>query len=362
MTLYPRLITSITALQGRVGPYPSLRYSVSQVLHQSDEDVIALAPRPPVDIIQEDKNREVIGSLQQLAGYLSYSEATDPHRVLKHLRGIGEWIGNRLLTPRCLCCLGGALPRTIEILTDQQEIPWELTWVNNDFLSRQAVHARYPFVSRARHQTCKYSEPPRMALVIGRIAGLQLAQAEIDGIVSAYHSRFGSNPEIFSGEQVTKKLLLGLLQETTSTEQPYDVIHFIGHGDAQIDQVWLELPGSPFLDNDLPPRLRGNPVVFWNACHSAVSTEGKYRYQADVFDAFGSRLLAGGASHFIGSLFPVFDTTACGFALAFYREAFEGHPLGVAVFNAKATIDGKDPLVHTYALYGSPAVRLVRNG
>jgi hypothetical protein len=361
MSLYPRLLTSVTVMQGHVGPYPSLRYALSQVLHQTEEDIDALRPYPPVEIIQEDKNREITRALQDLAGYITYSEVGDTSKILGYMTQIGRWIGERLLPPDCLCCVKGGVPRSVEILTDQQEIPWELTWVNGDFLSKRAVHARYPYVAKARHYATQYQKPPSMAIIVGRTRGLQFAQKEVSVISDLYRDNFGKPPAVYDGEMVDKRLLDAILRGSAINGAAFDIIHFIGHGDAQLDQVWLELSGTPFLDKDIPPSLMGNPLVFWNACFSAQTTLPRYRYQADVMDAFGSRLLAAGASHFVGSLFPVRDHTAYQFALSFYKNVFTGTEIGVALFNSKASLDSVDPLVHTYALFGNPATRMIKH-
>ena len=356
MNLYPRLISTFTAMQGRVGPYPSMRYSMTQVVHQTQNDVEALAPHPPIEVIQQDKNIRVNQALENLAGHLVYSENSQPGAVLHMMTEIGEWIGERILPRNCFCCLNGNVPKTVEILTDQHEIPWELTRINGGFLSELAVHARYPFVTRTRHAAVEYSKSPKMAIVLGLTEGLELAQKEADDISSLFRQRFGTYPDRFEskvgGAQVLREILLG------TSYGSFDLVHFIGHGSSQIDSVWLEFPGLPFLGADVPRRLGGNPLVFWNACHSSASISQRFRYQSDIVDAFGGRLLSAGASHFIGSLFPVLDSTATQFSVSFYSSLFSGHEVGLAFFAAKKAVASADPLVHTYALYGNPLLRV----
>src|SRR5262249_8772414 len=151
---------------------------------------------------------------------------------------------------------------------------------------------------RARHSTLSYPSIPRMIIIVGARSGLHLAEQEIDMICSVYRQRFHQNVSVCKGEDVTSESVRAILSGLMFGDM--DIVHFIGHGDAQADKVWLELSSSPFLDNDVPMKLGGNPLIFWNACHSASSTAGRYRYQADVIDAFGSRLLSAGASHFVG--------------------------------------------------------------
>lgn len=359
MDLYPKLSMIVTAMQGRVGSYPALRYSVFHTLHQTAQDTDALTPLPPKSVIEEDRNRRVAGALTDLAGFLKYNPHYSPTSIFERLKAIGEWISEYVLPGQSLCCCQGRLPQTVEIMTDQHEIPWELTWVEGNFLSSHVVHARYPFVSKARHHSLIYESPPKFAVVIGRSEGLFSAQDELDEIQRMYSERFKRDITIFQGEAVRADFLRRLLADGATVGGPFDVIHFIGHGDSQTDQVWLELTGSPFLDSYVPPSMNGNPLIFWNACFSASSTAARYRYQADIVDAFGGKLLSSGASHFIGPLFPVLDTTAHRLAVSFYSHLFSGLPVGLAFFNAKKELGAIDPIAQSYVLYGNPAVRVV---
>ena len=356
MSVYPRLVAIVTAKHGAIGPYPSLQYAVSQLLYHTVNDVDALLPPPPVQVIQEEKNRQISGALSQIAGQLAYAGARSSALIQEDLSDVGKWISENVLLPNCLCCWQGSLPHTVEIITDQHEIPWELTWVNGDFLARQTIHARYPLVSKTRHTPVSYGSPPKMAIIKGSSEGLHLVESEIDGICQAYFSKYGQNAKIFDGEAVKVEFIRRLLSGLDS-DLCFDIIHFIGHGNAQNDDVWLELLGSPFLKSNIPEVLNRTPIVFWNSCLGAASISNGYRYQSDVVDAFGSELLSNGASHFIGPLFPVLDGTARDFAVDFYAKLFEGETIGKAFFDAKNKLVANDPIALTYVLYGNPALR-----
>lgn len=364
MNLHPRLVAAITAEYTPIGPYPGVRYSVVHILHETPNDMDPQFPPSPITVYQEERNRHISEPLKDLAGYLTYNQNYNPNEVLRRMRQIGEWISEYILPEQCLCCCQGNLPQTIEIATDQQEFPWELTWVRNNFLARQAIHARLPFGSRRRGRSYPLDSlnVPRFAVLIGRVAGLSSAQEELSEIRQLYQQKFGGDITVFQGAEVTPDLIRDLLATTGNFERPFDIIHFIGHGDSQANLVWLELMGSPFLDNQVPQVLSGNPLVFLNGCFSGVSSPNQYRYQADVVGSFGGRLLYGGASHFIGPLFPVRDVTAKRFAISFYSELFSGAPVGAAFFKAKAELSEIDPLAYTYVLYGIPLARRVNNG
>lgn len=357
MSIYPRLVTTVTAMEGRIGPYPSIQYAVQQLLYTTVQDIHALAPLTPVNIIQEEKNRQISETLSNLAGSLKYSSIYEPSTMLSEFKKIGKWISDYLFVHNCLCCWNGGLPQTVEIITNQHEIPWELTWIQDDFLAKQTIHARYPFVSKTRHSSISYSTPPRLAIIRGRSDGLTLVDEEISGIREAYQKKFSQEISLFSGEEVNVNLIRQLLSGQDSMNA-FDIIHFIGHGNAQYDQVWLELSGPPFLDHNIPQIMSKTPLIFWNSCLGATTLQARYRYQADVIDAFGGKLLSSGASHFIGSVFPIFDTTAKEFAVNFYSNLFDGNPIGKAFYEAKVALYNMDPVVLTYVLYGNPEVRI----
>src|SRR6202022_1730497 len=95
MGMYPRLLAIVTAMQGQVGSHPSLRYSLTQVLHRTERDIDALAPYPPVDVIQQLKNVQIHTALDALAGYVCHTEKCDSNRLRGEMRAIGEWISER---------------------------------------------------------------------------------------------------------------------------------------------------------------------------------------------------------------------------------------------------------------------------
>jgi CHAT domain-containing protein len=361
MELHPKLMATITAQQVQLGAYPHLSYSVVRILRETLQD-LPLFPPSPSFISMEEKNRRISIPLVDLAGYITYNQNYDPSQVLERMKQIGGWISEKILPGNCLCCCRSGLPQSIEIFTDQHEIPWELTWVREDFLARHIVHTRLPFASRGRSYTVNYSPVPRFAVLIGRAAGLHFAQEELSAIRTLYQQKFGEDITVFQGAEVTADLIRDILVNTGNFDRPFDIVHFIGHAESQMGLVWLELLGPPFLDKYVPQVLGGSPLVFFNACSSGVSTIVGYRYQADVIDSFGARLLAAGASHFIGPLFPVRDTTAKRLAVSFYSELFSGTPVGAAFFKAKTELGKTDPLAYMYVLYGTASVRMVNNG
>jgi hypothetical protein len=353
--IYPRLSTTIISQPFNSGVHPSLKYSVSTILYQSSRDVDPILPTGPITINQEFQNLHIAAELNDLAGYMRFASPREADEISRRLRGIGVWIAENILQSGHLCaCHGNGIPRTVEIIADRQDIPWELTWLVDDFLARKVVHARYPFRSSGRRTPVSYPERPELAIVVGRSRGLFAAEAEIEDLCALYKAATGLNAEVFVGERVDVDLIRGILDRSIGA---FDIVHYIGHGDADQDQVWLELIGPPFLQSNVPAVIPRNPLVFWNCCLSGSSSVT--RYQSDVVNGFGSRFLSGGAGHFIGPLFPVSDITARKFAVAFYTHLFAGEPVGESLYEAKNVAGKDDPLALTYVLYGNPGVEVV---
>jgi hypothetical protein len=358
--LYPRLETIITAHPGLIGTYPSLRYGLYNVLHRSIQDINPLRPPKLKSVTEREKNEQILDASADLARRIAYTSGLNPTEILQSLRKIGEWIDSIALPGQCLYCCDGQLPQTIIVLTDQHEIPWELTWVDEKFLSQHVILARYPFVAKARTKDLAYHDTPKLVVLIGRSNGLFAADAELEVIGKTYKKYFDKEIEVYRGESVTPQLIKKILAEGSTIGGPFDIVHFIGHGNSQLDEVWLELVSTPFLTSHIPPSIEGNPIVFWNACFSASGGLAQYNYQASILDSFGEKLLSNGASHFIGPLFPVLDSTARKLASSFYDHLFSGLPVGQSLFEAKKFAEN-DPIAHTYVLYGNPALEVVSN-
>jgi hypothetical protein len=359
--MYPTLNMTILTRESTVGPYPLLSFSLIRYVYSAYESYDGIAPPAPLDVVQSEKNEHINMAMQDIAGALVYDPLPDKNFIIDQMRTVGKWIAGRILPDNCFhCCSNGLLPRTISILSDQDDIPWELTVITNKFLSELAVHARFPFVASGRRAPIQYATPPRMLVIIGRSNDLPHVQLEIDELQQVYKTFPNHTIDILRGEGVTPSTIRSCL-ENGKHGVPYDIVHFIGHGSASGDKLWLELPGLPFLLDDVPRIIRGNPIVFWNSCFSASSASPR-RYQPEISSGFGNRLLAGGASHFIGTLLPIPDRTARQLSCKFYEYIFNDLTVGEALFRAKSDVGAQDALVHTYALYGNPHIRINGHG
>jgi CHAT domain-containing protein len=141
----------------------------------------------------------------------------------------------------------------------------------------------------------------------------------------------------------------------------FDLFHLASHatfggrraGDASA--VWLE--GGPFLAADLVPRMaeglrRAAPLVFFNACNT-----GRVGYSLTRLGSWAGELLRLGCGGFVGTQWVVSDKGALAFADAFYRQLFQGTPVGEAVRQARLEVRGKypgDPTWLAYCCFADP--------
>jgi hypothetical protein len=153
-------------------------------------------------------------------------------------------------------------------------------------------------------------------------------------------------------DAVTSNLLL----------REYDIIHYAGHvvfDDAK-NEYALRLAGAKLLHaSTLRPLVRGNPIVFLNACWSAQVSElaGSVESVQGLTDAF----LQAGAKAVVGSLFRVPDAGGRVFAETFYERLLGGRTLGEAMRGARTAVFGKPQYGAAWAcfvMYGDPCLRV----
>jgi CHAT domain-containing protein len=155
--------------------------------------------------------------------------------------------------------------------------------------------------------------------------------------------------------------------------------HFIQHaasaGHAAFDKDSSDLSGllvsdgqngkEIFFTQKVRRLLKGQPLVFLNACQSGVTANEAMapstNYLLESAEGLATAFLYGGALACIGSLWPVYDQPAAEFALEFYRKALDGYMLGEAMRLARIETRRKYPRQVTwaaFALYGDATFRL----
>lgn len=277
-----------------------------------------------------------------------------------------SWLANRgaqlfkELVPLDLCRklweLRGSV-QTVQILSNEAWIPWELlTLQNPDDSSGDQV-----FLVEAFSVTRWLLEAPQvmrlplqcMALVAPTDSGLPKASEERQRILSLAQT----NREVVEIRPIYTEVerALGLGR--------YDGFHFAGHGIAWnlSSYSWsLLLDGN---DQLTPPDLNGNarnlgsrqPLVFLNACQS-----GRGAASLTGLGGLASAFIDAGAGAFIGALWDIEDRQALRFAEEFYRQMLSGEEIGEAVRQARLTLRRQFPNGTgwlAYTVFGHPLTR-----
>ncbi len=248
----------------------------------------------------------------------------------------------------------------IQVLSDDPAIPWELMRPARadgsgrlDFLGLHFAIGRWPLGTRG-------SARPPQSLTLSQSAVIAPTYRGAQQLASA------------SGELATLKAMQGFTEvagdyaavRNLAAHPPQGIIHFAGHGavtdeggvpqfailleDSQMDPVtWQSLVSSS---------TSTHPLYFFNACDVGESR----RFLNDV-DGWAPVLLSGGASGYIGALWPVNDATAEAVAASFYRRLSIGISsldANVAETLAKTRADvfsqTGDPTALAYVFYGDP--------
>lgn len=244
---------------------------------------------------------------------------------------------------------------TVQILSDERVIPWELCrlsaveggrTIEGPFLCEQYAVTRWVFGTAAPSSLSL----SRIALVCPRGSGLDQTAAEQRFVMEL------ARPD----RSVT--VLPGTFLEVTTAMAAgtYDGWHFAGHGLASAadpDQATIALEGGEVL---CPEHVSGavenlgaqRPLVFLNACET-----GRGAPALVGLGGWASRFLRAGAGAFIGTTWAVPDAAAAAFARSFYCRLTAGEPLGRAVEGARAAIRALGAARLAYTVFGDPSAR-----
>jgi hypothetical protein len=274
-----------------------------------------------------------------------------PRNAAKRLQamGIGLWEG---MVPRELHEQFWSIRDRISMFTiasARDTLPWELVYPMAPGRDAGFLIEQFPVLRRVHNQRRAKSvsldeasfvipaEAPRNATAEVAAIRATLGRTELDqDVVTDLHS------------------LLALVEAGG-----VGVLHFACHNTFDPDDGGcIDLGGEAFVPEmlnqaavSLALRSR-SPLVFLNACSSGVDV---HRF-TDV-TGFASQFIKAGAGIFVGTLWDVRSESAGQFATTFYRNLYDGVPLGEAVQRSRTELhgDGSDPTWLAYAVYGDPA-------
>jgi len=256
----------------------------------------------------------------------------------------------------------GVRVRTIQVLSDDPVVPWELMRParesgkdRQDFLALTTRVARWQMGESAMARPPQTLEVKRMVVVAPRYAGamaLNGAQAE----AASLHESEGF--EEVRGDYTDVRALAANL--------PAGIVHFAGHGmvkqadgGAQFAILLEDGDVVPATWKELASASTTHPFYFFNACEV-----GQAQQAVSALDGWGPALLESGASGYMGALWPVSDKAAGIFAGNFYQRMATNPSMPVAEV-VRATRQQTYEQTHdatalAYVLYADPYLEVRR--
>ncbi len=315
-------------------------------------------------------------------GFGSHATTVSPAHAADALNGLGDKLYDKYapaaFKKAFFAILAKAQPGkliTIQVLSDDPSIPWELM--------RPAIPAAEDETGPARRMdflgvTCSIARWP-----LSRTGGSRPPQImSVDRSVVVAPAYSGAQTLAAANQELDMlKSLRGFTQvggDYASVRQlaltlPQGIVHFAGHGAVNqtngVPQFAILLENNEQMDPSTWSALVGSssgahPLFFFNACEVGESVQ----FMNDV-DGWAPALLGNGATGYIGALWPVQDKTASLFAASFYsaldKSLAAGQPLNVAsllaLTRARIYRQTGDATAFAYVFYGDPLLVLTQS-
>lgn len=311
------------------------------------------------------KDREsLLGSfllLGQVYGVVrGEAEAREPGDILwSRLESSGKRLYSRVLPTEVRDTIGRY--ESIDLLIDSNdaEVPFELFHDGDSFFCLKYPMGRQVRSKKVLKQKLK-AEAKRLRVAVlynstGDLEGAQTEGREITG--SLKNLDCIERVDSFSGEEVTK----ARFEEILTGE--YDIVHYAGHvdyDDKDPEKSSFRLHDGGLSGREVRDILKGNPLLFVNACTSAKSARGLEGMASSFVYGGGEK---DGVIGYIGSTWPLHDDGASFFAKTFYTNIGEGKSIGTSLVEARKGVLGQfgndESAWASFVLYGDPSIKLV---
>ncbi|MEP6565349.1 MAG: CHAT domain-containing protein, partial [Mesorhizobium sp.] len=257
---------------------------------------------------------------------------------------------------------------SIQITSNSPTLPWELIRPQSeDGVTRDGfLGMSYRLARWAPRSISSQVDNPldRMAFTgVAAVApsyvdkqSLPFQQVEIDALSKLAGYRR------FDGDFVSFEKLVG--------EVSTGFIHFSGHGEVNQPSSGRPVFAIDLVDQSLDPDTwralvaaahgKGNPFYFFNACDT-----GRSQMLGGFVQGWGPAVLAGGASGFIGGMWPLTDRAAAAFSSEFYggitNQLKDGPVYLAEVLQGvrKRFYETGDPTYLAYTFYGNAHLQVV---
>jgi len=358
---YPDLVLRISTEGNR------LHYD----LHFADVRFVSV-PGEPLRSDPETYRYELIGRIEALAKE-AQRRSNDPAALQRALEREGQNLYKELFSVdmRREYRRFWRQVRTIQIISDEPWIPWELIkpydddgeLLDHDFLCMQFELARWFTPSPAPAAVIRVESLAAIAPSDSKLAAAQEEREDMRRLAQA-RALIDRSPALPTRQAVLEELLEG--------NAPIDLWHFACHGDftatAPTDAPLLLQKKERLLPRDIVGRAqtrlkRDQPLVVFNACRvgqSGLALTGMGGWAKVLVQDCG-------VGAFLAPMWEVTDSLARAFAAAFYQATLEtpGRTLASAVCAARHAVRQQaphDPTWLAYALYAHPNARLAWDG
>ncbi|UVK45148.1 caspase family protein [Mesorhizobium sp. AR07] len=257
---------------------------------------------------------------------------------------------------------------SIQITSNSPTLPWELIRpqsadgaTRDDFLGMSYRLARW-----APRSTSSQVDNPLDRMAFTGVAAVAPSYVDKQSLpfqeveIGALSKLAGYRR--FDGDFVSFEKLVG--------EVSTGFIHFSGHGEVNQPSSGRPVFAIDLVDQSLDPDTwralvsaahgKGNPFYFFNACDT-----GKSRILGGFVQGWGPAVLAGGASGFIGGMWPLTDRAAAAFSSDFYSgisARLKDGPVYLAEMLQvvrKRFYETGDPTYLAYTFYGNANLQVV---
>jgi hypothetical protein len=269
--------------------------------------------------------------------------------VLAQLKGLGSQLLKQLCPPQAIAELE-VIPNesVVAIESNADWVPWELLAFGgkDGFWGDRFVLARAPLLSA----------PPNRVAAPSVTGPIDRATLVVGDEIASQPDHIAKRTFGTMAMRADKPLVQTTWETLSRRASEADILHFLCHGRGQP----YHLSYGAGVGQKLYPGqaqdlgLRYGTVVFANACNSGVA-----QLMLAQFQSFGSEFYVAGARPFIGTLGPVPEEEAIGFAQLFYEGfAVQGLSAGQAMRRARQETRRRChvPIWLFYSLYGNASV------
>lgn len=259
--------------------------------------------------------------------------------------------------------------KSITIRTSEQDLPWELICDASGFLCHRIAIGRE--IPDNLNDSAKFPRPTLNICLIGNpTQDLDAASEEVADLESKFAEiltrlqndyEIKPNLKVYIGQAANRHNVL--FETIASSDIQWDIIHYAGHADlnqANPDSSSLLLSDCSLRCYEIEKVLSSRPMVFINSCYSGSVVQSNSNFGVGILKGMANSFVKGGATGYLGSIWPVSDLIAKSISEKFYESVLDGEGIGNSLMIAKSNAydQGNDLTSIGYVLYGDPNAKL----